>query len=106
MKIKTKALLKIRQVILVLFLAIGCKTVSANIIYVDVNAVPQQQWSKTFGGTGSDIAYSVKQTTDGGYILAGLTSSFGAGSDDLWLVKTDPNGNKQWNKTFGGPAND
>ena len=58
-------------------------------------------WSKTFGGTERDMGYSVQQTTDGGYIVTGLTSSFGNGNE-LYLIKTDVSGNEQWFKTFGG----
>jgi hypothetical protein len=65
-----------------------------------------EQWNKTFGGTGWDVANSVQQTSDGGYILAGWTCSYGAGHDDAWLVKTDSNGNEMWNKTFGGSQGD
>jgi hypothetical protein len=65
-----------------------------------------QQWNKAFGGTDSDIAYSVQQTNDGGYILAGETDSFGAGLIDMFLVKTDSSGNEQWAKTFGGSGRD
>jgi len=63
---------------------------------------PATQWRKTYGGAGIDKARSVQQTADGGYIVAGTTESFGAGSGDFWLVKTNSAGNMQWNKTYGG----
>lgn len=46
-----------------------------------------KQWSKTFGGAGNDVAASVQQTNDSGYILAGETESYGVGGDDFWLIK-------------------
>jgi hypothetical protein len=64
------------------------------------------QWNKTYGGTSQDEAYAVRQTSDGGYIIAGVTSSFGAQFSDFWVIKTDSNGNAQWNKTYGGPRID
>ena len=62
-------------------------------------------WSRTYGGANGDVAYSVIQTSDGGYALACMTASFGAGWSDFWLVKTDSTGNMIWSQTYGG-AND
>jgi len=62
------------------------------------------QWNKTYGGASTDYCYNVYQTVDGGYLMLGYTSSFGAGARDGWLVKTDASGNMQWNKTYGTPG--
>lgn len=58
-------------------------------------------WQKTYGGTEWDEANSIRQTSDGGYIVAGSTWSFGAGGADLWVLKLDSGGNVQWQKTYG-----
>ena len=70
---------------------------------VKTNATGYEEWNMTYGGTGFDVAQNVLiQTSDGGYALEGLTGSFGAGSLDAWLVKTDSYGTMQWNKSYGG----
>ncbi|MFX1252887.1 MAG: hypothetical protein ACFFCZ_14870 [Promethearchaeota archaeon] len=59
-------------------------------------------WSQTYGGNGSDATEALIQTTDGGYALAGWTTSYSAEVFDFWLVKTDSNGLSQWDRTYGG----
>jgi len=74
------------------------------LLKVDGNG--SEEWSKTFGGTAEDYGYLVQQITDGGFIIAGATYSLGAGSQDIWLIKTDASGDKEWNKSYGGSDND
>jgi hypothetical protein len=64
------------------------------------------QWSKTVGGTGSDFAYSIIRTTDGGYVVAGETISFGAGLWDFYIVKLISSGTLQWSRTVGGTSDE
>ncbi len=63
-------------------------------------------WAKTYGGSYYEDAYFIQPTNDGGYIVVGSTSSFGAGSDDVWVLKLDANGNVQWQKAYGGSDSD
>jgi hypothetical protein len=73
---------------------------------IKTDSAGNMKWNKTYGGTSDDWARSLVQTADGGYVLAGWTKSFGAGSYDSWLVKTDASGTMQWNKTYGGTSDD
>lgn len=78
---------------------------NTNVLLVKTDSLGNLLWSKTFGGTDLEFSYSVLQTNDGGYIVAGKTKSFGAGAYDVYLIKTDSSGNLQWSKSYGG-AND
>ncbi|NWG27501.1 MAG: T9SS type A sorting domain-containing protein [Ignavibacteriaceae bacterium] len=77
-----------------------------DMLLIKTDSLGNSEWQKTFGGTGRDYGQSVQQTSDNGYIVVGYTLSFGAGGDDIWLVKTDTNGNEEWDKTLGGSASD
>ena len=74
------------------------------LIKTDGNGV--EQWNKTFGGTSLDRGWSIDYTTNGEFIICGSTSSYGNGSSDIYIVKTDGNGNEQWYQTFGGTSFD
>ncbi len=64
------------------------------------------QWQKTYGGAGIEQAWSVSLTKDGGYVIAGGSTSFGAGKADYWVLKLDSSGNIVWQKAFGGAMDD
>lgn len=63
-------------------------------------------WEKTFGGSLDDYGYSVKCTSDGGYIIAGVTKSFGDENGDAYLIKTDADGTILWQRIYGGASAD
>ncbi len=85
---------------------------------VQINAsspgrIAQEEWNRTFGGSSSDVGTFFQRTRDGGYIITGYTSSYGADAPfswlikvqhrgDLWLIKTDSQGKKEWDRTYGG----
>jgi uncharacterized delta-60 repeat protein len=72
-----------------------------------LNSTGGVTWQKTYGNsTGRNWAYSVQQTSDGGYIVAGVTESFGAGGWDIWVLKLNSTGGVTWQKTYGGPLDD
>jgi uncharacterized delta-60 repeat protein len=79
---------------------------SGDFYVVKTNSQGDTLWTRTYGGSGWDDAHSVQQTTDGGYIMAGHTDSFGAGGIDFYLVKTNSQGNTLWTRTYGGDSTD
>jgi hypothetical protein len=74
----------------------------ADVYVVKLDGSGNIQWKRTIGGEDYDYGYSIIQTTDGGYAIAGYTWSFGAGAGDVYVVKLDVNGNLQWTRTIGG----
>jgi hypothetical protein len=77
-----------------------------DVYVVKLDANGNLQWTRTIGGTKDDLGYSLIQTSDGGYAIIGSTQSFIPGGGDVYVVKLDANGNLQWTKTIGGPADE
>ena len=63
-------------------------------------------WTKTYGGPGLESGESIALASDGGFYLGGYTASFGAGMHDIYVVRTNSDGDTLWTKTFGGPEDD
>jgi hypothetical protein len=61
-------------------------------------------WTKTYGGEAWDMPWGVRQTSDGGFIIAGETESFGDTGLDAFIIKTDGSGNTVWERNCGGPG--
>jgi hypothetical protein len=62
-------------------------------------------WTKTYGGALEDVAYGVNVTSDGGYILSGYINGSGAWTaGDVWLLRTDPQGDTLWTRVYGGTS--
>jgi len=78
--------------------------------YITISGVKESQpslnFTKIFGEEGWNDIKDITQTSDGGYLILGVTTAFGAGSLDIWLIKTDSSGNLDWNKTFGGSSSE
>ena len=73
---------------------------------VKLDSEGNEAWSKTFGGKSEDRATDIQAVGNEGWIVAGYTKSIGKGEGDAWLLRLDPEGNKLWDKTFGGRSRD
>ena len=75
-----------------------------NVLLIKTDTFGTQQWQKqySFADLSDDFGYSVQLTNDGGYIILGQTKDFVSWDEDVYLIKTDGNGDSLWTKTFGG----
>ena len=87
----------------IIFLLAFSPSLSANAKSVSVQAT---SWARIYGGSGFDQASQAIQTFDGGFIVAGYTTSFGAGLEDVWIIKLDSLGRAEWQKAYGGRGAD
>lgn len=76
------------------------------VFLLKTNSVGDTLWTKKYGGNKYDVANSVCQTSDSGFIIAGFTSSFGVMDSDVYLIRTKPNGDTLWTKTYGDNRED
>ena len=77
-----------------------------DLLVIKVSKTGTVQWAKTVGGSEADYGYSLTPTNDGGFVVVGMTQSFGIGGKDLFIVKFDSTGLLEWARTIGGPYND
>ncbi len=75
-------------------------------LLIKTDAQGDTLWTKTYGGDSLDVGLSMQQTSDEGYIILGETRSYGQGDWDIWLIKTDSQGDTLWTSTFGGAGFD
>ncbi|MGY5854560.1 MAG: hypothetical protein RTU92_13410, partial [Candidatus Thorarchaeota archaeon] len=68
----------------------------------DVEFELSTDWTQSYGHSGEDVLYSLVETSDGGFVATGLTSSYGADGRDIWIIRVAADGTPMWNKTFGG----
>ncbi len=80
----------------------GSSYTDFDFLLVKTDSAGNAAWLQTYGGPGDEEARSVQQTADGGYILAGYTDSFGAGDDDMYVVRTASDGCMLWSRVYGG----
>jgi hypothetical protein len=81
-------------------------TDTCQIYVVRINAGGDTLWTRRYGGPGMDYGSGIRETPDGGFMVLGTTYSYGAGGSDIYLVRTDADGDTLWTRTYGGPGDE
>ena len=84
------------------YIIVGKSGNNYSVLLIKTDADGQFLWGQNISRLGYQAGRAVQQTMDGGYIITGYTTSYGAGSADVWLIKTDAQGDTLWTRTFGG----
>jgi hypothetical protein len=92
------------------FILVGTTTTTdstwGDVSMIRINPWGDTLWTRQYGGVEGESAEGVRETPDGGFIVVGLTTSYGAGSADVYALRTDSNGDTLWTRTYGGPGYD
>jgi len=75
-----------------------------DVYLIKTDSSGEAEWERTFAEYDYDQGYKVRQTSDGGYIIAGHTQVLGSGNGEVYLIKTDADGDESWSRTYGGDA--
>jgi len=92
------------------YIAAGKTTspIDANLDYylIKMDSEGVIEWERTYGGDDNEWCHSVRQTSDGGFVLGGYIQYLGSGEHDMWLVKVDGSGEMEWDHTYGGDGHE
>jgi hypothetical protein len=77
-----------------------------DIVMIKLDSLGNPIWTYSYGGNDDDIAYDIAHTSDGGFVITGITDSYGAGNQDTYILKTDSMGKVEWTQVYGGSTAD
>lgn len=92
------------------YIAVGCTGSFgegySSVYVVKTSGTGDSLWARSYGGAKADVGYSIENTLDLGFVIAGSTASYGLGYSDAYIIKLDGSGTLEWQNTFGGIKDD